>query len=129
MNIIENRPMALKLIKYNLVVHLIVFGSLIATALSDGNQFQAYWAIHFFALFSIFILNDKKESKTFYFQLSYLIIVPSFMAYKFYNAAELLDFDIALNYLILNLVSIVTLYSALPFLIKGKNYYLKQINT
>jgi len=101
--------------------HLLNFIILVSLAYNDGQSFQNYWAIHIVVVLSLFVFNSKKERNTYYVHAIYLIVIPCMFIYQLTGAYG--QYEISLHYWVLNIVNILSLFAALPFVYYGKEYY------
>ncbi len=113
-------PVKLKIVKYLIVGHLILFAITSAIAVANGQQFQLWWA--FYILYTTFFIIgfSKKKFNTIiiYFTLMFCLI-----SYKFYEGYRI--YDIESVYLLLNGAIVLSLLFSIPLICLTRNCFMQ----
>ena len=123
---LTNSPKSIALIKYVAIIHLALYSYSIYLSLVEGQSFQILWVVHTCVVLGLLILNNGRDSMTYYTKLSYVLSIPTVYLYKYMKASEV--YDIPMMYWALSISIASTLYVIAPMLLAGRDYYLKSEN-
>ncbi|TAA47197.1 hypothetical protein [Corallincola spongiicola] len=115
---------ALKVVSVLGVVHLLLYLFLIAQSMLAGEPLSTTWAVHIGVAFAVVVWTGYRVAMTFYVRLVYLLAIPSYSLYRFSEVAavyQVTSFD-----WVYQILTYVSLYLAIPFLILGRSYYLNE---
>jgi len=113
----------LKLVKYPIVFHLLLFSVLSFLAAADGQQFKIWWGLHLGVCTSLVIHIGKKEQRQFNTLIFYCIAMAGTMIYKFYHANQ--SYDIETIYFFLYGMLILSLLFSASLIWATKKHFIE----